>query len=97
MSTAGPPSPVSRAKRLDGGAASGLERRLEHQILGRIAGDEQLGKSDDVGVVFGGVRPRGAGALEIAGDVAHDRVELRDGNGKTIGGALVHGDGLAHG
>ena len=42
---------------LDGGAASGLERRLEHQILGRVAGDEQLGKSDDVGAVFGGGLP----------------------------------------
>ena len=57
--------------------------------------DEKLGKSNDVGVVFGGDHPRGAGALEIASDVAHDRVELRNGNGKTIGGALVHEAGLA--
>ena len=34
---------------------------------------------------------RGAGALQIAGDIADDRVELRHGNGKAIGGTLVHG------
>ena len=88
ISTAGPPSAVSRAKRLDGGAAGGLERRLEHQILRRIAGDEKFGEGDDVGALARGLRARRAGAFEIAGDIADDRVELRHGNGEVVCGTL---------
>ncbi len=82
-------------QRLDGGAARGLEGRLEHQVFRRIAGDEELGKGNDIGAVAGGLRARRAGPLEIAGNVADDRVELRHGNGQLVGRTLVHGDGLS--
>ena len=75
---------------LDRSPAGGLERRLEHQILRRITGDKELGERDDVGAVPRGFRPRLAGAFEIAGDVADDRVKLRHGDGQTVGGTLVH-------
>ena len=52
MSTAGPPSAVSRANVSIAARQARLERRLEHQILRRVAGDEQLGKGDDVGVIL---------------------------------------------
>ena len=42
-----------------------------------------------------GLGARGAGAFQIAGDVADDRIELRHGNGQTVGGRLVHDGGLA--
>ena len=54
------------------------ERRLEHQVLGWIAGDRQLGKANHVGA-------RGAGAPDpvddqagVAGQVADRRVDLRE-------------------
>ena len=83
-------------ERFHGRAAGRLEGRLEHQILWRIAGDEQFRKSDDVGAVARGLRARFARQLQIAGDVADDGVELRHGNGETIGRALGHGDDLSH-
>ena len=79
---------------LDGSPARRLKRRFEHQIFGRITGDEQLGKGDDIGALARGLRAGLAGALEITGYVADDRVELRHGNGQTVGGTLVHGQGL---
>ena len=36
---------------LDRGAACRLERRLQHQIFRRIAGDEQFGQHDEIGAV----------------------------------------------
>jgi hypothetical protein len=41
------------------------------------------------------LRARRAGALQIAGDIADNWIELRHGNSQTIGGTCVHGDGLA--
>ena len=41
------------------------------------------------------VGARLAGALQVAGNVADGRVELRHGNGETVGGTFVHGAGLA--
>ncbi len=40
-------------QRLDRRAAGGLERRLEHQVLGRIAGNEQFGENDQIGALRG--------------------------------------------
>ena len=82
-------------QRLDRGAAGGLKSGLEDQILGRIAGDEQFGKGDEIGAVAGGRRTRLARALQVAGDVADDGIELRHGDGETIGLTCVHAAGLA--
>jgi len=82
-------------QRLDCGTASGLERRLEHQVLRRIAGDEELGKSDEIGAVVCGLRTRLAGALQIAGNVADDGIELRHRYRQPIGGARVHAQSAA--
>ena len=81
-------------QRFDRGAAGRLKRRLEHQVFRRIAGDEQFGKGDDIGALARRLRARDAGALEIAGDVADNRIELRQRDGQPIGGTLVHGNDL---
>ena len=39
----------------------------------------------------GRLRARLAGEFQIAGDIADNRIELRYGNGKTVGESLVHG------
>ena len=79
----------------NGGAAGGLERGLEHKVFRRVAGDEKLGKSDDVSAVARGFGASDTRTLQIAGDVADDRIELRHRNGEAVGGNLVHGQGLA--
>ena len=82
-------------ERLDGRAAGRLERRLEHEVLGHIAGDEQLGKDDQVGALPGRGGARAAHFLGIAGDVADSRIELRERDGEAVGGAGVHGTDVA--
>jgi hypothetical protein len=82
-------------ERLDRAAARLLERRLENEVLGRIAADEQLGEHDEISAV---ARRLGAGAarlVRIARDVADDRVELGDGERKAIRRTRVHGSDLA--
>ena len=63
-------------QRLDRFAAGGLERRLQHEIFRRIAGDEQFGQQQEVGAVGFRRLTRSPGLGGIAGDVAHGRVEL---------------------
>ena len=63
------------------GAGVILQRRLQHQVFGGIAGDEQLGKKNKVGIAH--LLTRGAGARQIAGDVAHHGVELRQRNARA--------------
>jgi hypothetical protein len=82
-------------ERLDCGTAGRLERRLEHQILRRVAGDEEFGKRDNVGAVIRRLCARTTGAFQVAGDIADNRIELRDGNGEAIGRARIHAAGLA--
>ena len=77
-------------QRFDRGAAGRLKCRLEHQILRRIAGDEQFGEAENVGAVARGLRAGATRALQIAGHIADNGVELRDGDGQTIGRTLVH-------
>ncbi len=67
---------MSRAKLLDGFARVLLQRGLQHEIFGRIADDEEFGEENEVGFRRGGLGARGARLGEIAGDVAHHRVEL---------------------
>ncbi len=61
-----------------------LQRRLQHQIFRRIADDEELGKQDQIGALLGGLCARGARPGEIAGNIAHQRIELRQRNAKPV-------------
>ena len=65
------------------------EGRLQHQVLRRIAGDEQLGVEHQVGALAGGIRPRLARLGEIAGDVADSRIELGDGDAQDVGSGFL--------
>ena len=56
----------------EGGLVVGDEAGLEHQVLGRVAGDRQLGEGDDVAA--GGVGP--VVGVDEQGEVA---VEVADG------------------
>ncbi|MGY4313900.1 hypothetical protein ACVWW1_003203 [Bradyrhizobium sp. JR3.5] len=80
ISMAGPPSAVLARQFLDRGAASRLERRLQHQILRRIAGDEQFREHDEIGPVGFRLVARGACLRGVAGDVTDRRIELREGD-----------------
>ncbi len=64
-------------QRLAGLARRALQGRLQHQIFERIAGEIELGEDDQVGAGLAHGRARRPGSLEIALDIAHDRVELR--------------------
>src|SRR5581483_2046131 len=75
-------------KCLDRRPTGSLKRRLEYEVFRRIAGNEKLGKRHDIGAVAGRLRAALAGALQVAGNVADNRVKLRNGNGQAIGGAL---------
>jgi hypothetical protein len=54
-----------------------LERRLKHQVFGRIAGEEQFRREHEIGAKAGGLRAGGAQPREIAVDIADDRGNLR--------------------
>ncbi len=73
----------------DGGAAAGVlgelaergfgvldELRLQHEVLGRIAGDRQLGECHDVATGRLGLVVGGEQLLDVAGEVADSGVEL---------------------
>ncbi len=72
---------------LAGGAAGLLERRLEHQILGRISGEIELGRHHQIRAEARGLGARPAQTLEVALDVADDRRDLREGDDEAIGGS----------
>ena len=61
---------------LDGGAAGGLERGLQHQVFRRIAADEQFRQHQEIGAVGLGLVARGARLGGVAGDIADGRVQL---------------------
>ena len=56
---------------------AGFEKgRADHEILGRVARDHQLGEENEIRAVTGGIRPALADLCDIAGDIADSRVEL---------------------
>ena len=93
MQTAFPPQRRSNddtrpaIRRIGGQFAHGFftgfnEGRLQHQILRRITGNEQLCEQDEIGLHLGGLRASRASLSQISGDIAHDGIELRDCNTK---------------
>jgi hypothetical protein len=79
---------VARARRC---LAVSPERRLQRQILGRIAHQEELGKQRDVGPGRRSARQEIKGQGLIAGDGADGGIGLDGGDDKTVG----HGPFLA--
>ena len=68
---------MSRGEVLAGLARRLLERGLQHQVLDWVAGEIKLGEGDEVGALGRGLGAGGARLLQVAVDIAHDRVELR--------------------
>ena len=75
-------------------AAGLLERGLQHQILGRIAGEIELRRQHDVGAEGGGLLARFAQAVAIARDVADDRGDLGERNDEAVADGSGHGPRL---
>ena len=92
--TAGPPSAVSRASSSQAVAAGLLEGGLQHQVLGRIAGEIELRRHHEVGAEAARLRPRLSQPVAVAGDVADDEGNLRERDDETVGGG-GHGRDLA--
>ena len=55
------------------------ERRSQEQVLGRVAGDGELGQEHDVGALVARLGKSGENALAVAVQVADDRVDLGEG------------------
>ena len=71
---------------LAGRAAGLLERGLQHQVLGRIAGEIELRRHHDVGAERRGLRARLAQPVAVARDVADDRGDLRQRDDEAVDG-----------
>ena len=61
---------------VEGGAVGGDEARLEDEVLGRVAGDGELGEHGDVAAGGLGLVVGREDALDVAVEVADHRVEL---------------------
>ena len=90
-------APVRRLARelLAGGAAGLLEGGLQHQVLGRVAGEVELRRHHEVGAEGGRLRARLAQPVAVAGDVADDEGDLREGDDEAVCGR-GHGGDLKH-
>ena len=76
------------------------ERRLQQQVLGRVAGDRQLGEGDQVATIGLGRLHGSDDALDVAVEVADDQVELSQGeaqagHGPSVGPSRTHPPTLA--
>lgn len=56
----------------------GDELVFEQQILGRVADDGEFGEHHQVGIGRRDLPPRGEDAIDVAIDVADDRINLRE-------------------
>src|SRR5262249_17709644 len=61
---------------LDGAPGRADERRAEEQVLGRVAGDGELGKEDEVGAGVEGLCAKLEGAGAVGPEIADDAVHL---------------------
>ena len=64
------------AQLLDRLVAALHERRLQHEVLGKISGENQLGRQHQVGALLARLGPGGAHLGKIARDVADLGIEL---------------------
>ena len=81
------------ARQLLAGRAAGLLKgRLQHQILGRIAGEEEFGRHHDVGAERRGLRARLAQPVAIALDIADDRGNLGERDDEAVGAGAGMGE-----
>ena len=74
-----------------------LERRLQHQVLGRIAGKVEFRRHHDVGPERRRLLARSSQPVAIARDVADDRGDLGERNDEAVGRGGGHGRDLARG
>ena len=88
-------APSFTRKLFDLSTASRLERRLEHEVLGWVAGQEKLGQRQNIGTGTGGLETRAACLVGIAGNVADDGIELADCDSQPVAGPRIHNLGLA--
>ena len=58
---------------------------LQDQIFGRIAGDDELGRHHEIGILLRRLGARAAEGRDVARDVADRRVELRQGDREDVG------------
>jgi len=65
---------------LDGGAGVGEEVLLEQQVLGRVAGNRQLGEHDELRALMAGARDVPLDLGHVPGDVADGGVDLGQGD-----------------
>ena len=77
-------APRGRRHLLEGGQVVRHEGRLEQKVLGGIAGDGELGEGDDVGTLRLDPRQAANDPLGVAVDLAHDGVELAQGDTQAL-------------
>ncbi len=73
------------AQRLDRLVAAPLEGGLQHQVLGKVAGQHQLGEQHEIGALRLGLGARGPHPGEVAGDVADLGIELGEAHLEGVG------------
>ena len=74
---------------IEGGEVVADEGGLEEQVLGRVAGEHELGEGDEVGLPLAGLLDAAQDDAGVAGDVADGGVHLRQGQSKGPHGLLL--------
>ena len=84
-------------ERLDGSPRLLLKHRLQHEVLGRVAGHDELGADHEVRTLGRRLGPRAQDQRPIALQIPHGGVELGERDGERIGHDRVSIDGGAGG
>ena len=74
-----------------------LKHRLEHEVLGRVAGHDELGADHEVRTLGRRLGPRAQDQRPIALQIPHGGIELGERDGERIGHDRVSIDGGAGG
>ena len=86
-----------RRERLHGSPRLLLKHRLQHEVLGRVAGHDELGADHEVRTLGRRLGPRAQDQRPIALQIPHGGVELGERDGERIGHGRVSIDGGAGG